>query len=219
MLVSKAKFSQLLGLSRTAITIATKPGGHLEGALCGKRIDLDSEVAKAYIRKRGVDPSTIGAKTGPPASPHAQALSNIFAPPISSDELASLPPVAPDIPLEDLERMTLSQLCQVFGTDDRFKVWASARKVITDIRRNDLANAKTAGDLVSRRLVKSSVIDPLDGAFTRLLTDVKRTLAVRIVAMIRAEASQEKVESFITDQLTSVLDPLKEQMKRGIKGV
>ena len=113
--------------------------------------------------------------------------------------------------------MTLRELIQRFGTDTAFLDWLKATKSIEDINEKRLKNAATRGELVSRHLVKVGVLDHIESAHTKLLTDGKKTIARRVHAMANAGRSVEECESFIDDQISSFLKPMKAKMSRALK--
>ena len=117
----------------------------------------------------------------------------------------------------DLETKSLSELCEIFGTDEKFKNWTDARKKLTEIEKNQITNAKSIGLLVSRDLVKMGIIDPIDSTFATLLTDTAKTIAIRAVAMADAGNDVREIEKLIVDQISSVIRPAKAKIKRILK--
>lgn len=113
--------------------------------------------------------------------------------------------------------MTLRELVQRFGTDVAFRDWLTATKSIEDINEKRLKNAKTKGELVSRDLVKLGIIDPIDAAHIKLLTDGAKTIARRVTAMTNAGRPLEDCEAFVKDQITSFIRPIKAKVRRTLK--
>lgn len=124
-----------------------------------------------------------------------------------------------DIP-DDLRvflKWTLGDLIEKFGTDVRFGDWLKATKDIEDINAKRLKNAETRGELVARQLVKVGVIDQINGAHTKLLTDGAKTITRRAVAMAGADRSLEEIEAFVIDQLSSFIRPMKAKISRALR--
>ena len=69
---------------------------------------------------------------------------------------------------------------------------------------------------MSRNLVKLSVIEPIETAHVQLMTDGSKTMAQRIVAMVKAGEDTEAVEKFISQQITSFIRPVKAKIKRAL---
>lgn len=113
--------------------------------------------------------------------------------------------------------MTLKELIQRFGTDVAFLDWLKATKSIEDINEKRLKNAVTQGELVSRDLIKIGVIDPINAAHIKLLTDGAKTIARRVTAMHGAGRSLEDCEKFVADQMTSFIRPIKSKVARALK--
>jgi len=124
-----------------------------------------------------------------------------------------------DIPedIRDFADMTLRELIQRFGTDVAFLDWLNATKRIEDINEKRLKNAATQGELVSRTLVKTGIIDPIEGAHLKLLTDGAKTIALRVTAMHSAGLQLPDIENFVSDQISSFIRPMKAKIKRSLK--
>lgn len=193
MLVTKSAFSRVAGVSAAAVSKAARVG-FLKKAVCQGKIDTESETARAYLRQKGIDP-------GDAFSDRTQVN------PAPPGVMITLPSGQTDP--KEFEGKTLSELCALFGTDSRFKVWMEARKKITDIEKNEIANEKAKGLLVSRDLIKKGVVDPIDAAFATLLTDTAKTIAIRATAMAKSGSEMEDIKSFVVDQISSVIRPAK----------
>jgi len=113
--------------------------------------------------------------------------------------------------------MTLRELIQRYGTDTAFLDWLNATKRIEDINEKRLKNAATKGELVSRQAVKVGIIDPIDAAHIKLLTDGAKTIARRVTAMHDAGRPLGDVEKFVKDQITSFIRPVKAKVARALK--
>lgn len=119
----------------------------------------------------------------------------------------------------ELADMTLRDLIMQFGTDVRFVDWLKATKEIEMINEKRLKNAESEGTLVSRRLVKVGILEPLDSAHVKLLTDGVKTIARRTVAMHDSGRDLADIEDFISDQVSSFLKPVKAKVARTLKDV
>lgn len=124
--------------------------------------------------------------------------------------------VIPD-DIRDFADMTLRELIQRFGTEVAFVDWLNAVKRIEDINEKRLKNAATQGELVSRTLVKKGVIDPIESAHLKLLTDGSKTIARRVTAMHSAGTDLGDIENFVTDQISSFIRPMKAKIRRSLK--
>jgi Ftsk gamma domain len=126
-----------------------------------------------------------------------------------------------DIPddIATFAHMTLTELIQRFGTDVAFVDWLRATKSIEDINEKRLKNAVTQGDLVSRKLVKLGVIDRINAAHQKLLTDGAKTINIRVRAMTQGSRSEKETEKFIVDQMSSFIKPMKIKMIKSLKRI
>lgn len=134
------------------------------------------------------------------------------APPAAIDPEAMLLEIPEDI--TTFADMSLRELVTRFGTDIRFLDWLKSIKMIEDINEKRLKNAVAKGELVSRDLVKLGIIDPIESAHIKLLTDGAKTIARRATAMHSAERSLDDVEKFVKDQITSFIRPIKAKVAR-----
>lgn len=119
--------------------------------------------------------------------------------------------------IQTFGHMTLFDLIEKFGTDGRFVDWLSATQKIEAINEKRLKNASTEGELVSRKLVRTGVIEPIDACHIRLLTDGAKTIARRSAAMSAAGRPVEDIEKFVAEQITSFIRPVKSKVSRALK--
>ena len=113
--------------------------------------------------------------------------------------------------------MTLRDLIEKFGTDVRFVDWLSATQKIEMINEKRLKNATTEGELVSRKVVRTGIIEPIDACHIKLLTDGAKTIARRATAMHAAERPLDDIEKFVAEQITSFIRPVKSKVARALK--
>ena len=92
-------------------------------------------------------------------------------------------------------------------------------KTIEEINEKRLKNAATQNELVSRHLIKVGVIEPIETAHIKLLTDGSKTIARRSLAMAGAGRSVEDIERFVSNQITSFIKPIKAKVTRTLKNV
>jgi hypothetical protein len=121
--------------------------------------------------------------------------------------------------IRELANWSLRDLVTKFGTDVAFLDFLKATKELENIQEKRLKNAKTSGELVSRAQIKIGVIEPINTAHIKLLTDGAKTIAVRVKAMVDAERDLTEIEEFVTKQMTSFIKPMKAHIVRGMKNV
>lgn len=112
---------------------------------------------------------------------------------------------------------TLKQLIRRFGSDVAFSDWLKATQVIEAIHEKRLKNAQTEGSLISRQVVRDRLVDPINAAMLRMMTDGSKTMVTRVTAMIKAGAEPHEIEDFIIDTIGSYVRPLKSKMERSLK--
>lgn len=132
---------------------------------------------------------------------------------------APTPEIDHQIPdnISEFAEWTLRDLVNKFGTDVAFLDWLRATKTIEEVEAKRLSNAKDRGQLVSRSVVQTGIIDTLDGAFTRMLTDGAKTISTRAHAQVQAGAEQQELEEFVAKQLSTFIKPTKAKIARVLR--
>jgi len=127
---------------------------------------------------------------------------------------------APDEVPEQLEpflHMPLEKILAEFGNDIRFRDFMKAAKAIVDFEEKKLKNARAAGDLVARDLVKRGVIDPIEAAHLRLIQDGAKTISAGVVDRHLAGADSVELERYASEVISSFLRPLKRDLKKAVE--
>jgi len=124
-----------------------------------------------------------------------------------------------DLPedIREVADMPLREIVGRFGTDSQFLEWLKATKLIEDIHASRLKNAETEGKLVSRELVETGIIDPVQTAHTLLLSDGARTAAARSYSMAKAGDSVEDIRIMLEDLFSGHIKAAKQKMSRAMR--
>jgi hypothetical protein len=206
--VSKSEFARLAGVSAPMIAKLTRPGGHLVPAMVGRRLDRLHPAAVAYLESRGRDPAAEVPR--PPRAATKRAPTAVIA---DHGAMELIP--------EDIRAMadrSLRDLVGEYGTDSAFVDWLKAVKEIEMIHERRLRNAEAEGVLVSREIVADYIIDPIDVAHRRLMTDGARTLGAELWALAEGGgASEEDFIAAIAEYIGSFVRALKPKLLRGLR--
>jgi len=150
-----------------------------------------------------------------------EELAKMAAPPANpqdeEDEQLPSPSAYPDV--EELVDMTLRELINKFGTAERFKVWLQARKSLVDIGAKEIANAEKRGKLIPRDFVEAHIIGNFNRVHINLMTDAAQTIARRLVGDIKAGASVEDCETFVSEQISRHVREAKATVERVLANV
>jgi hypothetical protein len=119
--------------------------------------------------------------------------------------------------IRELVDWPLRKLITRFGHDTRFIDWLKTTKMIEDIHEKRLKNSEKEGELISRDVVKSGIIETINTTHTRMLTDGAKTIGVRAFAMVESGASPLEIEELVADQLGSLIRPAKSKMARVLR--
>jgi hypothetical protein len=217
-LVSRSEFARRAGVSAAAVTKACN--STLKAALDGKRIDAAHPSAIAYLEnKAAVQTAPAPEKKTSPAKPHVRghAAARETKKSDALEQVVQKPSaVVHETPgdIREFEDYTLLDLIERFGTDTAFLDWLKATKAIEDIHEKRLKNAEKAGELISRDIVADGLVSTIDGAFTRMLTDGAKTIAVRAHSLVTTGADVGDIEALVSKQLTTFIRPTKSKLKR-----
>jgi hypothetical protein len=120
--------------------------------------------------------------------------------------------------LEVFADMTLRQLIEKFGTDTRLVDWLNALQKIEAIQEKRLKQAMILGQLVNRDIVKVGIVDPINSAHLRLLTDGSKTITLRALAMKAAGREEKDIQKYVREQISSFIRPVKSKIERVMAG-
>lgn len=118
--------------------------------------------------------------------------------------------------IQNVADMSLREVIHLYGTNSRFIEWLKAIQAIEVIEEKRLKNAQTEGKLVSRELIATNVISPIDATIRMILTDGVKTIVQRLIAMHDAGEDQKALEELVGDQLSSFFRPMKIKIVRGL---
>lgn len=80
-----------------------------------------------------------------------------------------------------------------------------------------LQNMARSGESVLREDVMRAIVDPINTTFVRLLTDLPRAMAGRVVPMVQGGADEDEIEAFIRNEHSSTIKYLKAAMKKALR--
>ena len=216
--VTKAEFARRVGVSSaTATRLAQK---RLLSAVSGGRIDMSHLDTVAYIAERSAGQTDLPPPAPGIASPQGtQARGTNAARETRKRESQAHLTDGIDTPddIKEFYNMTLNEIITRFGTETAFIDWLKASKSIEDINEKRLKNAQTEGKLVSRDLIRIGVIEVIEAAHLKLLTDGAKTIARRVTAMNGSGRSLEDVEAFVVDNMSSHIRPVKVKTRKVLR--
>jgi len=224
-LVSRSELARLAGVSPAAVSKACKKG--LAEAVVGKRVDLDSPLVTEYLRKKGVDPTSLGhfAATGPSGKtsrspseddPAEEADSPGEPGPDDKPPPAPAPPASPES-IEAIADLTVREVVERFGTDASLVNYVNALKVIEQTRWQRIKNEREEGRLIPKEYVKTHVLAVIDGANRGLLIDAPKTLARRLYAAAKADVPVEEAEQIAKEINGSHIRAVKDKCVRALR--
>lgn len=228
-LLTKAQFAAIAGVKPAAITQATKPGKLLHKATVGEgrkmKVDPNHPAAKEYLGDhKQKKPVTVVPTPEETEQEYSELLVAAKLPGAAgakeNKKRASVFNIDPaDVPdnMQEFADMTIREVVTKFGTDYRMVDYLRALKEIETIDERRIKSAKFRGELVHRDLITKGVLEPIDSAHRKMLTDGAKTIARRSVAMIGAGKDVDELEKFIAEQITSFIKPAKAKIKRALE--
>jgi hypothetical protein len=191
----------MAGVSRPAVSAAIKTN-RLRGAIVGDLVDADHPAAKRFIEQ------AIAAKVR--ASPPRKRKSDNLGTPDPSTVATTIRDLSADV--QALLDRPFREIVEIFGTAKDMVDWLKSVAIIDKIHKTRLDNSKIEGDLVSRDLVVTAVIGPINVCHKQILTSVARSLSRRVSSMALAGRSAEEIEVLIRDQLGVPIRQCKEHI-------
>lgn len=203
--ISRSQFAKMAKVSPAAITKACD--GRLKAACYGKRIDISTIAAQEYLADhaggvRVVEPTH---ETKPLIPPND----------------GTSPNVTLDIPDDIAEVLdwTLRDIFEKFKSETQFSDWLKNVSMVETINDKRLKNAQKKGELISRDLVFTAFVDPLNTTHKKMLSDLAKVLSIRIPAMHHAGKTKEEIEDRIRKYMTDYIRPMKAKMAKVVKRV
>lgn len=214
-LMAKAEFARFMGIAPSSVTRACRT--FLSEALVGKRINVKHPLVQDYIRRHKKDspePAKI-TKPSPRTKPNKKdiAMAQLQA---KADDGVIPECEIPDT-LAPYVDFTLRQILQKYGTEAAFVEWLKAVKTMEEIEERRLKNADKRGQLVSRELIRRGVIDVVNTAHLRMLSDGAKAIASEVSAMSLSGSNEIQMQDAVADRLTKFIKPCKARMERTIK--
>ena len=196
--VTAKKFAELAGVTKSAVSQSSRADRILGPAVDDRtrKIDLNHPAVAAYEAKLNIKINRSEFNKSPFQSSDA--------------------PQA-DRPVADYDKMTLPEIIDKFGSDEGFKTWLQARKLIVEIQAKEIANAEKMGTLISRQLVKDHIIGSFNNSNLRLMTDGAKAIAVECHALAKSGASVTELEIQAQDIIEKHLKGVKNKVAKALK--
>jgi hypothetical protein len=221
-LIEKAGFAEKVGVSRSAVTQATKPGAALHEALVEDKIDLDSVCCKRYLAKKKLSEQqllTLGLSTAELNDLQPALAPQIGRVPVHEETPGSSPRgSAIDITSNDLMNhfgnMTLFDIIKKHGSDNAFVKIVQAMKQVAEVEEKQLKLAKQRGEVIDRELVRRHLFGAIDAGNLKLLNDLPGSITRSVYSASKAGQRPEEAEKEVREMISSILQEVKTSAKR-----
>lgn len=225
-LVSRADLARLLGVSRPAITKRCQGGW--APACRADRVNLDHPLIVAALAAKGVaSPAADRAPTDPakpkgrrsalPTDRAGAGKKKASKPTTPRPEPPRLPPQpagagSPD----DLEELAerVRPLTERFGTERAMHDWFLMLKNKEVIEGKRLENEAARRLRIPREFVTTHILSVLEDTRKRLLTDMPRTLAARLLSLSHAGGTHVEAEREVRAAVSSHLEAVNLKLKK-----
>lgn len=228
-LIEKASFAEKVGVSRSAVTQASKPGHALFEALENEMINLDSIACKRYLAKKKLTEQqllTLGLTSADLNNLH-EAVAPAVAKPQASPEhemnsIAGTSPRGSALDMNSTDLMnhfgnkTLFQIIAEHGSDNAFQKVIQAMKQVADVEEKRLKLSKQRGEVIDRELVKRHLFGAIESGNVRLLNDLPGNITRTVYSAAKAKQTPEEAEKEVREMISSVLSEVKATAKRNL---
>lgn len=181
-------FAGLCGVSREAISLASMrilkpallPSPKRRGYFV---IDLEHPAAVEYYRNHTTDGRSLADAAG---------IDDLVEP-------------LPDVDISQYGDWSLIRLVGEFGTDERFRNWLLATKLIIEIHAKNLQTLDKEKNIICRDLVRQHIFGSINDTNQRLLIDAPKTIAKRVSAHATDGGTMEDAEKMIRAEISKHL--------------
>jgi hypothetical protein len=238
-LISKTEFAKRCGVKLSNITRWFQGPGLMAGATNSGKVDWEHPAAQAYYKRHQPDDPLlesaralceqegrrtpdllvtalgIGQDRALAILKSMEPLADMGDREISKLYVTDKDQEAPE-DIESLAELTLRELINRYGTADRFRDWLRAVKEIEAINEKRIKNAMTLGKVVSRSLIDKAVMDPINSAHLRLMTDGAKTITATVIAKHNSKINDQAIEALVSDLIGSFIKPAKNRIIRNL---
>ena len=220
-IITQTEMGRLAGVASASVQSACRPGGELEAALHGRKIDAEHPASLKFIERRvfkHADPEYRVLPRKPGGTTHKEKIKAYFEERTPHDiHREQLDALAKDI--RALAHKSLSELIYHFGDDVRFVDWLKSIREMEVIEDRRLRNAEKRGELVKRDFIHVGIFMTLDACFRGLLTDGAKNIATKGHSMALAGRGVDELEVYVREVMGTFLETARERMKRCLKSV
>jgi len=195
-LVTRTNFAKMAAVSPSNISKAINKTGLLTKAVVGKKIDANHPDAVLYLAR---NKARLEAKKR-----KSQNVGNNFL----EEKL--------DGEIEPFLDLSLREVVELFGTDEKFSEWLKAAKIIEDIKEKQIKNNTSLNELIPREYVRTHLIAFIETLSVRLLSDSPRTIAARVLEAKESGESREKIEKLIGELIGAQIKGTKLRIRRSL---
>jgi hypothetical protein len=218
--VSQADLAKLKGCSRQYVSKAAK-GPLAIARLADGTFDKAHPVIVEWLRSASDRSPTVpekSARKAPPAptAPRKRTQSS-EATPTASEHIDPASDILPDDgtagAISALVEMPFGELVKTYGTARGFKLWTDSLKD----RKTRIAKDEAEELSVRREAIQIFVFGALESTNRRLLRDVPKTLATRLMSLVKSGGTLEESEKLIRDSISTGLSEVKATALRVLK--
>lgn len=177
-----------------------------------KKLRDQIKAAKEQSRAEKVIPVALTE----PKAPHVRGTALLKQKRIAADSAPLDEVVIPDN-IAAFADMTIRDVIKKYGTAERFTDYLKALKEIGIMAEREIRLAEIKGQLVSRAMVQTQVVEQFDEAHMKLLRDGSKTIAIQVSAMCEAGESIEDIEKFISEKITDFIRPVKAKIAKALR--
>jgi hypothetical protein len=217
-LVSKSQLAKMAGLSKPAVSKAIKQGRlkdcFTEGFIDANHPEVVDFLEKGRERTKSKRP---GPKPGEKKKRYVsyKDKDDDNLPRQTDQDIGERVNELPT-DLRLLVDKSLRELIELFGTAQIMDGWLKNTLTIDKIYKQRIENAQKEGTLINRDVVLRGVVQPIDNAFRKLMTDFARQVARKVGPMAMAGRATEEIEMAVRDQMSDHLVKVKTSIEQSM---
>ena len=112
--------------------------------------------------------------------------------------------------------MLFYEVIDRFGTDKQFVEWMRGQKMAQEIHEKQLKIQIIRKDLISRKMVEKYTLTHYEEAYSRLVTDAPRSMAVQLIELMATDPKKEDLEDLIRREISNTIKNIKLSTKKSL---
>jgi len=213
--ITRAELARRAQTSRAAVTLAIDRG-RLRSAMVKSKLRADHPEVTRFIEAglataRRVQQGALRPGLSGESRQISVDINERPDPEVIDDTMGKLP-----AEIRALAELSLVEIVSIFGTSTALKDYVAAVHKMEQVHERRLKAAQVEGTFVHRDLVQHGVLDIIESAHKKLLTDGAKEIARFVYAMASSGNSEQECEQYVVDRISAFLKNVKRDCEKTI---